>query len=546
MLQNAVDDGIGKTPRVKPILTQRGLVRKTRFLHGPPRTHVAGIDVRFHAMQLHMLESKPQSGANGFGHVALVPIGGSKLVTDFRTIMRLVPLPKTHCTHERRIVAARDPPANPQMLTKVVKNNLQTLLRRFDRPVGIPTQVPNNIGIRSMTGDHVNVGRFELPQQKAWSFQHGKRIEAVHGRDDGTRRSSKKSTGEEIRDLGRHKIQPSNDEQHMNNLQGTAWKHFGTWATVLFLGACNTTSSAQADQGKVIAAEPPHRPSPAPPALDTHRPAHTTTRKRNLEEGYPWFDKTNETIPHPEATLDERFSTPQGFSRVHLEKHSFGAFLRHLPLAAANTPVRSYRGDVIRSGDHPNVAAVVAIDVGNRDLQQCADAILRLHAEWRYAEGHRDHAYRAADGTKLSFARFAAGDRLRVEGNKLSFVHNARAAEPTHALLRTWLDDVFGWANTGALARDGARVSWKNLRPGDFFVLTGVPYGHAVLVLDMATDAQGRRALLLGQSFVPAQNMHVLRPDTSSAWFVVDESETSVSTPFWEPFPFESLRRLPE
>ncbi len=192
------------------------------------------------------------------------------------------------------------------------------------------------------------------------------------------------------------------------------------------------------------------------------------------------------------------------------------------------------------------MAAVVAIDVGKRDLQQCADAIIRLHAEYRYARGHRDHEYRAASGTKLSFARYLAGDRLRVDNNKLSFVSAARAAAPTHALLRTWLDDVFGWANTGALARDGQRVKIGDLRPGDFFVLTGVPYGHAVLVLDMAVDSRGRRALLLGQSFVPAQNFHVLRPNQKSVWFVVDDAEGSVTTPFWEAFPFDSLRRLGE
>jgi len=314
----------------------------------------------------------------------------------------------------------------------------------------------------------------------------------------------------------------------------------------LILGACNTTPSARAEQNPKISAEQKGLERPADTASEPHASQAAPTRKRDLTEGYPWFDGTNATFPPPENTLEERFPTEPGFSRVKLEPQSFGAFLRSLPLAAPKTPVLSYRGDVIRAGDHPNVAAVVAIDIGHRDLQQCADAVIRLHAEWRYARGHRDHVYRAASGTKLSFARYAAGDRLRVEGNNLSFVPGARAAEPTHALLRTWLDDVFGWANTGALARDGERVKIKDLRPGDFFVLTGVPFGHAVLVLDMAVDARGRRALLLAQSFVPAQNVQVLRPDPSSAWFVLDDAAGSLETPFWEPFPFDSLRRLPE
>jgi hypothetical protein len=330
----------------------------------------------------------------------------------------------------------------------------------------------------------------------------------------------------------------------MTKIYGTWWKRLGALTMAsLVLGACNTTPSARAEQGPKISAEleTPSADS-RPRQAKEDKPAQT----RNLTEGYPWFDGTKQDIPRPDTSLEERFPTESGFSRVKLESHSFGAFLRNLPLAAPNTPVLSHRGDIIRAGDHPNVAAVVAIDIGQRDLQQCADAVIRLHAEWRYARGHRDHVYRAASGTKLSFARYAAGDRLRVDGNNLSFVPGARPAEPTHSLLRTWLDDVFGWANTGALARDGQRIKLADLRPGDFFVLTGVPYGHAVLVLDMAMDAQGRRALLLGQSFVPAQNVHVLRPNASSVWFVLNEAEGSIETPFWEPFPFDSLRRLPE
>lgn len=334
----------------------------------------------------------------------------------------------------------------------------------------------------------------------------------------------------------------------MTDFLGTWSKRLGAAIVVSILVACKMAQSAGAEPSHDGAPAPKHvedRSFTSPAAGANTRPAGAS-HARDITTGYPWFDKVTKGIPAADSTLEERFPTEPGFSRVKLDPRSFGAFLRTLPLAAPNTPVLSYRGDIIRSANHPNVAAVVAIDVGTRDLQQCADAIIRLHAEWRYARGHRDHVYRAANGTKLSFARYAAGERLRVDGNNLSFVASAKPADPSHALLRKWLDDVFGWANTGALSRDGARVKMADLRPGDFFVLTGVPYGHAVLVLDMAKDAEGRRALLLGQSFVPAQNVHVLRPNATSVWFVVDEDEEAVTTPFWEPFPFDALRRLPE
>ena len=264
---------------------------------------------------------------------------------------------------------------------------------------------------------------------------------------------------------------------------------------------------------------------------------------------YPWLAGGAEGMPAPVDTLEQRIPAPEGFSRVPLAPGGFGAFLRGLPLAAKGTPVVSNRGAEVRATGHPNIAAVVAIDVGKGDLQQCADAVIRLHAEWRWGRGHRDQAYRSASGATLAFGRYAAGERVRVEGNRISLVPSARPAEATHALFRSWLDEVFGWTNTGALARDGERVGIEDLRPGDFFVLTGVPYGHTVLVLDMARDASGRRALLLGQSFVPAQSVQVLRPGRpgpGSAWFSLDEEARVLRTPFWEPFPFDSLRRLPE
>ena len=335
----------------------------------------------------------------------------------------------------------------------------------------------------------------------------------------------------------------------MTALFGTYGKRLGAAvaAAVSILAACRSAPPADA--------EPIHNVSPEPKRTEdrAHAPRtavaasrpRTTSRSRDITAGYPWFDPAIDGVPAADSTLEERFPTDPGFSRVKLEIQSFGAFLRALPLAAPNTPVLSYRGDVVRSDNHPNIAAVVAIDIGNRDLQQCADAILRLHAEWRYARGHRDHVYRAANGTKLSFARYAAGERLRVDGNNLSFVAVAKPTKPTHALLRTWLDDVFSWTNTGALSRDAQRVDMADLRPGDFFVVPGVPYGHTVLVLDMAKDATGRIAVLLGQSFVPAQNVHVLRPNTTSVWFVINKSEQALTTPFWKPFPFASLRRLP-
>jgi hypothetical protein len=195
---------------------------------------------------------------------------------------------------------------------------------------------------------------------------------------------------------------------------------------------------------------------------------------------------------------------------------------------------------VILPADHPNLAAVVAIDVGARDLQQCADSVIRLHAEWLFAQGRRDLVYRAASGTPLPFARWARGERIVAGEHGLAWSPQRRP-DAGHASFRGWLDAVFTWANTGSLARDARPIARADLRPGDFFVQPGAP-GHVVLVLDLATADDGRRVALIGQGFMPAQSFQVLRPARDVAWFSLDGP--SVETPFWPAFAWASLRRL--
>jgi hypothetical protein len=294
--------------------------------------------------------------------------------------------------------------------------------------------------------------------------------------------------------------------------------------------------------GACRAPEASATPSPsasAPPDPGANAKASAVA---NAKLVHPW--------PHAADAerLDVRFrDPPAGFTRAPVADGSFGAFLRQLPLAPPGTKVVDYRGTPLyENGTHPNIAAVIDIDVGTKDLQQCADAVYRLHAEWRYTTASRnDIRYRALSGTVLPYARYLAGERAVLSGKDLVFQPGPPRADD-HAFFRGYLDDVFAWASTSSLERDGKKVGGlAELEAGDAFVLPGSPFGHAVIVLDVAHDDTGRVALLLGQSYMPAQSVHVLRPDASTAWFVVARSDATVTTPFWRPFPIGALRRLP-
>jgi hypothetical protein len=84
-------------------------------------------------------------------------------------------------------------------------------------------------------------------------------------------------------------------------------------------------------------------------------------------------------------TLERRFVPPAGFVRVPVTAGSLGAWLRQLPLMPADAPVMLHDGRVKPRQDVH--AAVIDIDIGTRDLQQCADAIMRLRAEYLWSVG---------------------------------------------------------------------------------------------------------------------------------------------------------------
>jgi hypothetical protein len=246
--------------------------------------------------------------------------------------------------------------------------------------------------------------------------------------------------------------------------------------------------------------------------------------------------------PSATDTLAARFAPPAGFQRSPAAPGSFAAWLRGLPLKPAGAPVLLYNGaPKVRQDVH---AAVIDIDVGTRDLQQCADAAMRLRGEWLYAmQRPGEIAFNdTGSGKPIAFSRWAAGDRPRSSGRSLVWSRGA-APDAGYASFRRYMDTVFTWAGTHSLERQLAAVPLSDIAPGDLFIKGGFP-GHAVLVADVAKSAAGKTRFLLLQSFMPAQQMHVLKnlPDAdASPWYRLDFGDRLL-TPEWV-FPRDSLRR---
>jgi hypothetical protein len=229
----------------------------------------------------------------------------------------------------------------------------------------------------------------------------------------------------------------------------------------------------------------------------------------SAQEPYPWPRRA----PSPEALADRLPALP-GTTRPPLPPGSFGAWLRGLPLLPRGTRVHLFDG---REKDRQDVhVAVVDLDVGARDLQQCADAVMRLRAEWLRQKG-RPIAFHPEPG----------------RSDALTFRGGSRAA------FERYLVQLFAAAGTASLAAELAPARGEP-EPGDVLIQGGHP-GHAVLILDVARAADGTRYLLLGQSYMPAQQFHVLRAADGGAWF---PARFPLATPEWRTFARADLRRF--
>lgn len=241
----------------------------------------------------------------------------------------------------------------------------------------------------------------------------------------------------------------------------------------------------------------------------------------------------NKFIRSSGSTVSERITVPEGAKRVTVAETSFAAYLRKFPLKTDGSAVYLYNGS-LKSNQQVH-AAVLDIDVGNRDLQQCADAVMRLRAEYLFKQGKFDEIhFNFTNGFKCEYVKWREGYRMVVNGNQTRW---SKTAQPdySYASFRKYMDLIFSYAGTLSLAKEMISVPVSEMQIGDVFIQGGSP-GHAVIVMDMAVDPQKKKQyFLLAQSYMPAQSIHILKnlqQTGISPWYATDFGEV-LSTPEW-------------
>jgi hypothetical protein len=211
---------------------------------------------------------------------------------------------------------------------------------------------------------------------------------------------------------------------------------------------------------------------------------------------------------------------PEGYIRLQATDKSFSTWLRNIKIKK-DPQVYLYNGQLKRNQSAQY--AVLDLPVGNKDLQQCADAVMRMRAEYLYLYNrHGEISFADNNGKKYNCP--GAADRRHFE---------------------KYLETVFAYCGTASLEKQLRPVKiFGDVVPGDVLIKGGFP-GHAVMVMDVARDSSGKKIYLLAQSYMPAQDIHVLKNPMNkslSPWYFAEEDNSMIYSPEWTFSPKE-LRR---
>ena len=225
---------------------------------------------------------------------------------------------------------------------------------------------------------------------------------------------------------------------------------------------------------------------------------------------------TNKINPYKQI---KAIPLPNGFERIKDDSGSFTNFLRNINLKE-NTTVYLFNGQPKRNQSAQY--ALLDISTGNKDLQQCADAVMRLRAEFQFAQKHFEQIV-FYDNEHTAYKFSTPFNRERFD---------------------KYLSRVFGMCGSASLAKQLKPINnFSQIQPGDVLIRGGFP-GHAVIVMDVAVNDSGKKIYLLAQSYMPAQDIHVLKNPINtilSPWYEVN-NDNIIGTPEYT-FTKNELRR---
>ncbi len=239
----------------------------------------------------------------------------------------------------------------------------------------------------------------------------------------------------------------------------------------------------------------------------------------------------NNIIDPNGTNVQTRFKTPDGYTRFEEDDTSFAEFVRNYPLYPDKSLVYLYNKEPkARQDVH---AAVFKMDLSDRDLQQCADSVMRMYAEYYWNTHQYDKiGFHFVSGFFCSYDKWREGCRVSVNGNDVQWV-KSEDIDTSREGFEQYLETVFTYAGTLSMEDESAPADISDIKIGDVFLWGGSP-GHVVMVADVCINEQNNdKAFLLAQGYMPAQQFHILKNPAheDDPWYYLSEFSWPFKTP---------------
>jgi len=191
---------------------------------------------------------------------------------------------------------------------------------------------------------------------------------------------------------------------------------------------------------------------------------------------------------------------------------SWPSFLQHLP--TENKPIVDYKGNQI--GNQEKHFAILIYDVGNSDLQQCADALIRMRSEYLFSQRkYAQIGFHFNSGIYYSLTDYLRGIRPVFRNGQQILAQTNAASGLSHTSLRKWLDIVYAYANTVSLCKELKKAD--GLQTGTVIIFPGNP-GHCCIIIDEAITDKHDTVYKIAEGYMPAQSIYVLSNPFEPEW----------------------------
>lgn len=223
-------------------------------------------------------------------------------------------------------------------------------------------------------------------------------------------------------------------------------------------------------------------------------------------------DDDNKIVHPAYLNIYTKFNTPEGYRRIK-SHDKFGDFIRGLQLKPDFSRVTNFDGTEKKNKD--SYVAVIDLPNPSKNIQYNENAIYRLRAEYLFQNKLYNKINFKLNKNLQSYEEFNKGDH-------------------SYPVFLNYIEYIFSSNKKNSLINDVEKINWNDMQIGDIIYQYANFKSHAVIVVDMAINKNGKKIFLLAQSFYPSQEIHILsNPNNSkiSPWY--ENSSKTILTPEW-------------